>query len=120
MTDNKDLVFKLQFPGPDGKPVPVQFSVDGLRGLIVQLLQTVASVPQPPTLEFVSNADRQPIRATGLGISPLEGDENFARVSIVVGPIDLQFAMPLAGLVDALQMLQDATEPDPKSSHRPN
>lgn len=120
MADKKDLVFKLQFPGPDGKPIPVQFGVEALRNLVTQILHTLASVPQPPMLEFVAPADRHPIKATGLGIGPIEGDENTARVSIVVGPTDLQFAIPLFDLMEALKLLQAQTEPDPTSLHRPN
>jgi hypothetical protein len=120
MTDKKDLIFKLEFPGSDGKPIPVQFGVEALRNLITQILHTLASVPQPPMLEFAAPADRHPIKAIGLGIAPLAGDETAARVSIVIGPTDLQFAIPLFDLMQALEHLKSLTEPDLTSSHRPN
>lgn len=120
MADKKNLLFKLQFPGPDGTLIPVELGVEALRNLVTQILHTLASVPQPPMLEFVAPADRHPIEAIGLGIAPLAGDETAARVSIVIGPTDLQFAIPLFDLMQALEHLKSLTEPDPNSSQRPN
>jgi hypothetical protein len=120
MADKKDLLFKLQFSGPDGKLIAVQLGVEALRNLITQILHTLAAVPQPPTLEFVAPADRHPIKAIGLGIAPLAADDTAARVSIVIGPTDLQFAMPLFELMQALEGLKSLTELDPTSPQRPN
>jgi hypothetical protein len=118
MDDN--LTFNLALTGTDGKKVPFAFTKAGLRDLIVQMLSIAAQAPMPQTLDRQLTLDETPIPTNGFVITPYEGDPSGAHVSIGIGPIDLQFGVELAVLLQALEMAKAASEPDPTSSHRPN
>lgn len=119
MTD-PNLVFRLKLSDKDGKQTEYHFSAAGLGNLVTQITYMASQVPQPPSLEVEVETVENPVQATAFGISPIAGNATAARVSIVVGPIDLQFAVPLADLYEALKAMDEGTEPNPMSSHRPN
>jgi hypothetical protein len=115
-----DLLFNLAISGTDGRKTPFQFTKAGLRDLIVQMLSITAQAPLKPDLERQLTLDEHPIPTNGFVVTPLEDHPDGAHVSIGIGPIDLQFAVSLPVLMEALGALKEATEPDPTSPHRPN
>lgn len=117
---SNDHVLNLEFPGPNGQKVPVRLTVDGVKSLISQILSNVTQIPLPPDLERTLVLDDSPISANGFAVSPLDGDPSGAHVSIGIGPTNLQFAVSLPVLMQALDDLKQKTEPDPTSDRRLN
>lgn len=115
-----DLIFNLALTGADGKKVHFQFTQEGLRDLAMMALRAASSVPIPTTLERTLTLEESPIPANWFMVTRLEGDPTGGHVSIGIGPIDLQFAVSLGVLMQALDDLKKATEPDPTSYRRPN
>jgi hypothetical protein len=108
---SKELVFELDFPGPDGKKMPLHLTVNSLKRLMAQLLDAASSVELPPNLEQMITLSENPVPTNGLAITLLEDDPTGARVSIGIGPIDLQFAVSLPLLFEALEDLKAKTKP---------
>jgi hypothetical protein len=106
----KTFLFKLEFPGSNGKRVPVCLTVDGLRSAIAQILHAASSVELPADLERMITLNDNPILCNGLAITPLEDDPDGAHVSIGIGPIDLQFAVSRPILLEALADLTAAPQ----------
>jgi len=108
---SKDLVFKLDFPVGNGKKIPLDLTVDALKKLMVQLLDAAASVELSSDQERTVILSDNPVLTNGLAITPLERDPAGAHVSSGIGPIDLQFAVALPLLFEALEDLKAQQNP---------
>lgn len=117
MTEERFIRFEL--PDETGKTVAIKLFTPHLRQFLTEMLAHIATWPVPAALTQEILVDDHPIRPSFFGISPIEGTD-LARVSIGVGPIDLQLALSLSDLMQALETLNQMTEPDPTSSLRPN
>lgn len=115
-----DLIFNLTLEGIDGKKVPFRFTRAELRDLLTQILSVAAQAPLKPDLDRKLILDEHPIPANGFMVTRLADVPGGGHVSIGVGPIDLQFAVSLDVLMQALEVLKGESEPGPTSSHRPN
>jgi hypothetical protein len=60
-----------------------------------------------------------PISVSGLAISQIQNEPYIARLTLLCGLVDLQFAIPISDLLGALEALKDATEAT-GSAPRPN
>jgi hypothetical protein len=69
--------------------VSIQMFTPHLRQFLTEMLAHVASWPVAPALTRDVPAEAEPIFPSFFGISPIEGTD-LARLSIGVGPIDLQ------------------------------
>ena len=94
------LVVKMAFPGKGGKKIPIELPITQIYQVISDLLKVSASIPQSPSLVTDIPGDTNPVLATGFQISPIDGDQHLARVSIVVGATHLHVAVPLAALME--------------------
>jgi hypothetical protein len=114
------LVVKMVFPGKDGKKIPIELPVSSIRKVVSDLLRVAAAIPQKPALVADIQNDPNPIQITAFAISPVEGSHDQARLSIGVGPADLQLSISLSDLFQAFRALETQSEPDPTSSRRPH
>ena len=117
---NDDLVFNLTITETDGKETPIQFNQAGLRNLIAQMLALASEAPLEPELERKLTLDDNPPTTNGFVVTSLKDNPDGAHVCIGIGPIDLQLAVSLPVLMQALETLKARTEADPASFHRPN
>lgn len=120
MKSDDDLLFNLTLNGSNGEKSPAQFTQHGIRDLVVQVLRLISTAPVEPTLDRQIELEDDPVRLNGFVVTPLEGCPDGARLSIGIGPVDLQFAVSLPVLMQALSDLKEQTAPDPTSSRRPN
>lgn len=118
--EGENLVFRLSLQDDQGKPIQLRLNANGLQNLIATLISTASRVPQEPSLQTEIELDPDPAKATAFGISPIDGNHTAARVSIAFGPVAVQFAVPLDDLYEALEALDQDTEPGSTSPHRPS
>lgn len=113
--------FRLVFLADDGSGTPLVLTPDMLSNTVMALIEAGTKVPGPLAKSFTSDvpANPHPPHASGLGISPISDMPDHARLTVVSGIVNLQFALPIADLFQVLEDLRAATEPDP-SSDRPN
>lgn len=113
-------IIRFHLPDETGKRVAIRLSLPQARDFLNGIIQAIGAMPQEPGLEVEAPLEASPPRATGLAVTPIDGAPNLARVSIFVGAVDLQIAVPLEALMDQLDDLKRQTEPDPTSPRRPN
>lgn len=115
----EDRFIRFQLPDETGKMVWIKMYTPHLHQFLTQMLGHISTWPTPAALTQEVAAEPDPIHLSFFGVSPIEGTD-LARVSIAVGPIVLQLAVSLAVLFQTLDALNQTTEPDPTSSHRPH
>jgi len=107
---------QVAFVADDGTPTQVTLTRDALRDAISALIEAGTAVPHDYSREEGPAIDDHPIRPLAISISPISGEPNNARLTLVCGLVDLQFAVSADALFQVLQMLKDESEPDPSSS----
>src|SRR4051812_7273433 len=91
----EDRFIRFELPDEAGNKVAIKLFTPHLRQFLTEMLAHIATCPVPPPLTGDVPADDSPISPSFFGISPIEGTD-LARLTIGVGPIDLQLALPLS------------------------
>jgi hypothetical protein len=107
---------QVAFVAGDGTSTQVMLTRDALRDAISALIEAGTVVPQDYSREEGPAIDDHPIRPLAMSISPISDEPNNARLTLVCGLVDLQFAVSIEALFQVLQTLKDESEPDPISS----
>lgn len=114
-TSTDGSAVQVAFVANDGTSTQVVLTRDALRDAISALIEAGTVVPQDYSREEGPAIDDHPIRPRSMSISPISGEPNHARLTLVCGLVDLQFAVATDALFQVLQILKNETEPDPNS-----
>jgi hypothetical protein len=111
-TDVKGAAFRLIFMTEDGAGVPVVLTPDLLSEAISALIEAGSVIPENHERQLITDVGtaQNPISVSGLAISPMQNEPYIARLTLLCGLVDLQFAIPISDLLGALEALKDATE----------
>lgn len=108
----------LTFVLSDGTEVQAEVSADAFAELSQQFLTIAGRLPTPQQRALTESVqlvgEPAPVRA--LAVRALSSTD--AVLTIVVGPVPLQFATPLGDLFDLLHDLESNSEPDPNAAQR--
>lgn len=119
MADDQ-IRFRLSLNDEQGNPAKVQFGIEGAQSVILQLLSSAASIPQPQAIAVEVTTNKSAGKATAFGIFAPEDDPTQADVVVSFGPLQLAFSVSVDLLLRSLESLQEAIEPNSRSLHRPN
>jgi len=115
-TSTDGTAVQVAFVADDGTSTQVILTTDVLRDAISALIEAGTVVPQSYHREEGPAIDPHPIRPLQMSISPIVDEPKNARLTLVCGLVDLQFALSIDSLLQVLQILKDETEPDPNSA----
>lgn len=109
------LLFKLSLADQTGKKTDYQFSVAQFRDLIDFMLASAAAATPNPKLKTDVKLVERPVSISGLHLSAIDGAPELARLTLLIGSLDLQFSVPLDDLMAVFERLNADTEALPKS-----